>query len=144
MSVLARCVDLEQWAAARGLVWAVDGYLDIQGHWTERVQALQAGLAAAQGLGQRRDEGAFLGSLGLAYAALGQVERAIEYYTQALAIAREIGDRRHEGRWSGNLGSAYADLRQVGKAIEYARSAPAIFEEIHSPHAAAVRGWLDR
>ena len=36
-------------------------------------------------------------NLGLAYYSLGQVERAIEFHTQALAIACEIGDRRGEG-----------------------------------------------
>ena len=35
--------------------------------------------------------------LGLAYAALGDVRRAIENYEQALVISREIGDRRGEG-----------------------------------------------
>ena len=54
-----------------------------------------------------------LGNLGLAYAALGQVDQAIEYYEQALVIAREIGDRRGEGNHLGNLGTAYADLGQV-------------------------------
>ena len=35
--------------------------------------------------------------MGLAYADLGEVRKAIEYYNQALAIIREIGDRRGEG-----------------------------------------------
>ena len=54
--------------------------------------------------------GRLLGTLGLAYAALGQAERAIGFYEQALAIAREIGDRRGEVAELGNLGNAYAVL----------------------------------
>ena len=42
-------------------------------------------------------ECAHLNSLGIAYADLGEVRKAIEYYDHALAISREIGDRRSEG-----------------------------------------------
>ena len=56
-------------------------------------------------IGDRRGEGADLGSLGLAYYHLGQAERAIGFYEQYLAIA-EIGDRRVEGR-PRQLGNAY-------------------------------------
>jgi len=56
--------------------------------------------------------------LGLAYSALGETRKAIEYYEQALAIAREIGDRRREGNYLGNLGNAYQALGAVRKSIE--------------------------
>jgi tetratricopeptide (TPR) repeat protein len=130
MGVLERCAEQEAWEAARSLVWAVDDYLDMRGYWVEWVTALQAGLAAARGLEHRRDEGAFLGNLGLAYSALGQVERAIEYHEQALTISREIGDRRGEGNHLGNLGLAYRALGQVERAIEYHEQALAISREI--------------
>ncbi len=71
-----------------------------------------------------------LGNLGLVYSALGQVDKAIEYYQKALAIDKEIGDRRGEGNRLGNLGSAYSDLGQVEKAIEYYQKALAIAQEI--------------
>jgi tetratricopeptide (TPR) repeat protein len=58
-----------------------------------------------------------LGSLGLAYSDLGQVQRAITYYEQALEIARQIGDRRGDGAHLGNLGIAYSRLGQVQRAI---------------------------
>ena len=67
---------------------------------------------------------------GVAYADLGQVERAIDSYEQALAIAREIGDRRGEGADLGNLGNAYADLGQVERAIDSYEQALAIAREI--------------
>ncbi|MCD4843428.1 MAG: tetratricopeptide repeat protein, partial [Methanosarcinales archaeon] len=63
--------------------------------------------------------GSALGSLGLAYSDLGQVDTAIEYYDQALVISREIGDRRGEVVWLGSLGNAYGYLGEVEKAIEY-------------------------
>ena len=67
-----------------------------------------------------------LGNLGLAYAALGEMRRAIEYYEQALTISREFGDRRDEGNHLISLGIAYAALGEVRRAIEYYKKALAI------------------
>ena len=50
-------------------------------------------LAIAREIGDRRGEGNALGNLGTAYAALGQVERAIDLLEQALRIGREIKTR---------------------------------------------------
>jgi tetratricopeptide (TPR) repeat protein len=83
-----------------------------------------------------------LDNLGLAYAALGEPRRAIEYYQQALAIAREIGDRRGEGNRLGNLGRTYAALGEARQAIEYLEQALSIFEEIESPYAELARSRL--
>ncbi len=130
MAVLETCVNREAWEAARSLAWAVEDYLDMQGHWTERVTLIEAGFKSAQALGRRYDEAAFLNFLGNAYSNLGQVERAIEQYEQALAISRESGDRRGEGNRLGNLGLAYRDLGQVERAIEYHEQSLAIAREI--------------
>ena len=56
--------------------------------------------------------------LGIAYAELGEMSRAIEYHEQVLAIDREIGDRRSEAQVLGNLGNADAGLGETGRAIE--------------------------
>jgi tetratricopeptide (TPR) repeat protein len=141
MAVLGACEICQEWTGARDLAWAVDSYLNIQGHWTERVTAIQAGLAAARALDHHRDEGAFLGNLGLAYRDLGQVERAIDYYQQALAIAQEIGDRRGEGNRLGNLGNAYRALGQVERAIEYHEKALAIDQEIGDRRSEGICCW---
>jgi tetratricopeptide (TPR) repeat protein len=71
-----------------------------------------------------------LGELGLAYAKLGDVEKAIAYHEQALTIAREISDRRGEGYALDNLGLAYAELGEVEKAIGYHEQALVIAREI--------------
>jgi tetratricopeptide (TPR) repeat protein len=130
MRVLGMSAERGRWEAVRSLVWAVEDYLDICGYWTDLVTAIEKGLAAARNLNDLRDEGAHLGNLGNAYSALGQVEKAIEYYEQALAIAREIGHRQGEGNHLGNLGNAYSALGQVEKAIEYYEQALAIDREI--------------
>ncbi|RMI06788.1 MAG: tetratricopeptide repeat-containing protein, partial [Calditrichaeota bacterium] len=115
LAVLEACAAAGEWPRANKLVWAVKDYLDVQGYTADRVQVLETGVRAARALGQRYDEGAHLGHLGLAYRDLGQVEKAIEYHTQALAISREIGDRRGEGADLGHLGLAYHALGQVEK-----------------------------
>ena len=74
--------------------------------------------------------GRLLGTVGVAYADLGEVEKAIGYYEQALVISREIGDRRGEGNRLGNLGNAYARLGEVEKAIGYHEQALVISREI--------------
>ena len=80
----------------------------MQGYWTDLVKAIETGLDASRNLNNRRDEGAHLGNLGLAYSDLGEVEKAISYYEEALAIAREIGHRQGEGADLGNLGKPTA------------------------------------
>jgi len=76
----------------------------------EKILWLEAAVQCARRIGDRRAEGNHLVNLGLAYAALGEVRRAIEYHQQALEIDREIGDRRGEGNGLGNLGAAYYRL----------------------------------
>ena len=46
----------------------------------------------AREIGDRRDEGIWLGNLGIIYRDLGQVEKAIKYYGDALMIGEEIRD----------------------------------------------------
>ena len=134
MRVLRACVEGELWEPARSLVWAVEDYLDIRGYWTERVQALEMGIEAARALEHRRDEEAFLNMLGLAYAALGQVQRAIGCYEQALTICREIGHRQGEGNALANLSNAYADLGEMRRAIKYYKRCLVIHREIGDRH----------
>jgi tetratricopeptide (TPR) repeat protein len=104
--------------------------LNLRLHSREWIDWLKAARHAAQRLGDHTAGGNHLGNLGLAYRALGQVERAIDYTQQALAIAQEIGDRRMEGGALGNLGNAYRDLGQVERAIDYTQQALAIAQEI--------------
>ena len=71
--------------------------LNLRQHSREWLRWLEIALAAARRLQDRAGEGVALGNLGIAYAALGETRRAIQFYEQQLAIVREIGDRRGEG-----------------------------------------------
>ncbi|HXF86288.1 MAG TPA: tetratricopeptide repeat protein [Anaerolineales bacterium] len=96
----------------------------------EQIPLLESAIAASRRLNDKNAEGVHLGNLGLAYAALGDARKAIEFYEQQLVIVREIGDRRGEGNALGNLGLAYADLSDARKAIEFYEQALAIDREI--------------
>lgn len=93
--------------------------LELRLHSRDRIVWLEAALDAASRLGNPQVEGAHLGNLGNAHAALGSTRKAIEYYEQNLVIAREIGDRRAEGAALGNLGLAHADLGESRKSINF-------------------------
>ena len=86
-------------------------------HSREQIAWLESAAAAARSLGDRKREGMALGNLGLAWADLGEMRKAIGLYEQHLVIAREIGDRRGEGNALGNLGNAWAALGETRKAI---------------------------
>ena len=71
--------------------------LSLRQHPRERIFWLETALGAARRLKDRTVEGVHLGNLGIAYTALGEIRRAIEFHERYFAIAREIGDRRGEG-----------------------------------------------
>jgi len=104
--------------------------LDLRQHPRERIEWLESALAAARRLKDRAAEGRHLGTLGIAYADLGESRREIAHYEQVLEIMREIEDRRAEGAVLGNLGLAYAGLGEIRRAIEYYEKALAIDREI--------------
>ena len=130
LAVQSACNKTGLWKVVRRITWAVEDYLDLRGHWTDRVAVVQAGLEAAKSDLARYDEAEFLNRLGLAYADLGDPRKAIEHYEQALMISREIGDRRGEGNNLGSLGLAYSDLGEMRLAIEYYEQALMISRKI--------------
>ena len=97
---------------------------------TERIPQLEAALIVARQRDRKDAEGTFLGNLGMAYAALGEVRRAISYYEQCLVVLREIGYRKGEGAALGNLGRAYTAMGEVQRAISYHEQSLVVLREI--------------
>lgn len=93
--------------------------LDLRQQPRERIRWREAALSAARRLKDQAAEGAHLGNLGTAYAELGEMRRAMEFFEHLLTITRKIGSRRGEGQALGNIGSAYAMLGKAHNAIEY-------------------------
>jgi tetratricopeptide (TPR) repeat protein len=104
--------------------------LDLRQHPREHIRWLEEALSAARRLNDRNSEAVTLGNLGLAYADLGELPRAIEIYEQQLTIAREIGDRSIESPSLCNLGNAYALLGELQRAIEFFEQHLAIVREL--------------
>ena len=68
--------------------------------------------------------------LGLAFDALGDFVKAIEYHKQCLGISKEVGNRMMEGAACGNLGNAYSSLGDLSQAIELHTQCLAIAQEL--------------
>jgi tetratricopeptide (TPR) repeat protein len=94
----------------------------------------QPALEAARRLKDRGMEGAHLGNLGLAYANLGEIRRAIECYEQQLMIMREVENKWGEGAALGNLGIAYKNLGDAHKAITFYEQYLLIARELGDRH----------
>jgi tetratricopeptide (TPR) repeat protein len=96
----------------------------------ERIQWFELALTAARRLKQLAWEGNALGNLGIAYNALGEYHRAIEYHEQNLKIARQFGDRQGEASALGNLGNACSNLGEYDRAIKYHEKALVIDRDL--------------
>ncbi len=119
---------------AYDMLGSASDWLQQHGRVHESLQALEPFLTeTVRGTMTPDRVGRLLGTVGIAYASLGQVDRAIGFYEQQLVIVREIGDRRGEGNALGNLGSAYANLGQVERAIGLLEQALRIGQEIKDP-----------
>ncbi|MEG4584150.1 tetratricopeptide repeat protein [Microcoleus sp. MOSTC5] len=125
---IAKTTDARKTEADRLLQQGIQQYQT--GQLPAAMNSWQQALQIYRALKNRQGEGAALGNLGVAYRALGNNAKGIEYSQQSLAIAREIKDRLGEGMALGNLGNAYHVLGNNAKAIEYTQQYLAIAREI--------------
>ncbi|CAK8714175.1 hypothetical protein GKODMF_05775 [Candidatus Electrothrix gigas] len=112
LRLIKACLDGELWQEVKGLVGAIDIYLERQGWWTEELAALEMRLTAARQAGDRRDEAWCLNSLGCTCSNRWEKEQALVWYDQSLPIERELGDRQNEGITLNNMAEIY---RQQGR-----------------------------
>jgi tetratricopeptide (TPR) repeat protein len=104
--------------------------LSLRQHPREFISWFEAALGAACQLKDRASEGRHSGNLGVAYADLGEMRRAIEFYEQALVVLREIGDRRGESAALSNLGYTYANQGETRRGVELHEQALTVSREI--------------
>jgi tetratricopeptide (TPR) repeat protein len=130
LAILDRCAEQENWGPVRILSWALDDYLDLTGHWTDRMTTLTAHLVAARALGDRIDEGDTLRTLGTTLHNLGQIEPAIDHHQQALTITRAISDQKGEAAALNGLGIAHSNLGNMEEAIELFEQALSIARKV--------------
>lgn len=75
-------------------------------------------------------EGIALLSSGIIYEQLGEIQNALDVYTNSLAIWQEIGNRQYEASSVNNLGIIHNDLGEYEKAIAIYEQAIKIQREI--------------
>jgi tetratricopeptide (TPR) repeat protein len=103
--------------------------LTYQGLYKLAISFLEQAVQAAEISGNKYNQAAHLGNLGIAYNSLRQYEQAIDYHQQSLTIKREIGNKQAQGNSLGNLGEAYRMLQQNEQAIDYYQQALVIGRE---------------
>ena len=69
--------------------------------------------------GDRYEEALTLDRIGVIYSALGEKQRALDYFNQAVPVWRAAGDRAGEASTLGNIGVDYFDLGENKKALDY-------------------------
>jgi tetratricopeptide (TPR) repeat protein len=108
--------------------------LHLRIHPEEQIRWREAAVCASRRLNRREEEGVHLGSLGMAYDALGETRRAIEAHEQALLISRELRDRRNEAHDLSNLGIAHVKLGELDRAVELFQEDLRICREVGHRH----------
>ena len=89
-------------------------------HWNETA------LSAARMTNNRDSEIVHVHNLGIAYADLGETQKAIECYERSMSGKRKTEYGKNEGTTLNCLGCAYNDLGETRKAIEFFRQAQSI------------------
>lgn len=130
LRLMESCLASGLWLEVRLLVGAIDIYLERQGHWTERLAALEMALTAARQAGTRRDEAWCLNELGYTYERRSEREKSLTYYKQSLPIYREVDDRQGEGATLNNIGAIYHAQGRYEQALEQYQQGLSIWQEI--------------
>ena len=78
----------------------------------------------------RRGEATTLNNIGLVYSALGEKQKALDYYNQALPIRRAVGDSGGEATTLSNIGVVYSALGAKQKALDFYNQALPIYRAV--------------
>jgi CHAT domain-containing protein len=95
-------------------------------------------------VGDRAGEATTLNNIGFVYSALGQNQKAQEYYEKALPIFQEVGYRVGEAATLNNIGGMHSALGQKQKALEFFEETLLIVQEVgyHDGEAKALSNMM--
>jgi tetratricopeptide (TPR) repeat protein/predicted amidohydrolase len=82
--------------------------------------------------------GAALNNLGLIYISKGDIEQAIEYYSDSLIVAEEVDDKHQVATLQNNLGNAYSHAGDLNRALEYFQLCLETRKELGKKHGLAI------
>ncbi len=98
-------VELFQQGTAESLRQAI-------GKWEEALPLYRA-------VGDKKAEAVTLLGIGAVYDAIGEKQKALEFYNQSLPLTRATGDKAGEAVTLNNIGAVYNALGQKQKALEF-------------------------
>ncbi len=130
LRLIGACLDRELWQEVKGLEEEIDEYLNRQGHWTERLIALEMNLTAARKAEDRKDEGWCLNSLGYTCERRGELDQALAWHEQVRPIDRELEDRQGEGVTLNNMAAIYRQQGKYDEALEQYEQSLSILQEV--------------
>ena len=111
----------------------------------QAIQKWQEARLLYRAVGDRRVEAITLTGIGRVYDALGEKQKALDFYNQALPIYRAVGDsealRRNRGGEAitlNNIGGVYDDLGEKQKALDYYNQALPLIRAVGDPSGEAT------
>jgi tetratricopeptide (TPR) repeat protein len=104
----------------------------------QAMDAYQQALRIARQTGDRRNEAAWLSSVGQAHSRLGDSGQAMSYHEQAISIYEQVGDRRGQGNELANLGRLAEAQGDPDRAHEAYLGALHNLEALKDPSAGQV------
>jgi len=134
IAVLSACQQQNQWTLTKELASVIDAYLDLQGHWTERVMTLQSGLVAARALNDTPAEGEFLGKLGEVHFQQGRWDEAVHLCQESLRLFQELGDGARKAQLLSRLGIIYFNQNRWDEAIASFEESLRMWQELNDQH----------
>ena len=85
----------------------------------QAIQKWQEARLLYRAVGDRGGEATTLNNIGRVYYALGEKQKALDFYNQALPILRAVGDRGGEATTLNNIGRVYDALGEKQKALVF-------------------------
>jgi predicted ATPase/class 3 adenylate cyclase len=132
-SALARSVDASDELRLRALN-GMSGLAYFCGRYDDALQASQAALDIARGLGDSVEIMGALGNVALDYLGRGDVERALPYFEEAVALSEQSDDPLHVAQAKANLGYAKLVAGDVDGAADLLEDAAEIARRIGAAH----------
>ena len=96
----------------------------------QAIQKSQEARLLYRAVGDRRGEATTLNNIGRVYSALGEKQKALDYYNEALPILRAVGDRGGEATTLNNIGRVYSALGEKQKALDFFNQALPILRAV--------------
>jgi tetratricopeptide (TPR) repeat protein/transcriptional regulator with XRE-family HTH domain len=109
--------------------WAMDAYLDRQGHWAELAATELTALAAAERLSDKAGQAHLSRAIGHARFWLGSHDDARAHLSLALQLYQQLVDKAGQGRIQLDLAIISEHAGRFGEGLGHARQALQLFQE---------------